>query len=139
MRASFGRRGDNTIKPKQHALSLLRVCRQMHHETYPLWISGILFNFAESSALLYKLTSIPADTYSQHKYVRIGGCALFLTPGTFVHRKEYYSHVWALKFLPGLNLDRLTVLGVKNGGENYNLLDEQIWPWIGGTLFHYAE
>jgi hypothetical protein len=125
-RVSFGRRGDNAIKPKPHALALLRVCRQMHHETHSLWISKILFNFAESSTLLNKLAGIPSDVLSQIKYVRVGGRALFLTPSTFVHRREYYSHVWALKFLPSLRLDRLTILGVKDGRENYNFLDELI-------------
>jgi hypothetical protein len=37
-----------------------------------------------------------------------------------------YSHAWALKFLPELSLDRLIVLGVKDGKENYNVLDDLI-------------
>ena len=98
----------------------------MHHETHALWISRILFNFEDISTLLNKLTVLPPSTLSQIKNLRIGGRALFLAPGTFVHRREYYSHVWALKFLPELSLDRLTVLGVKDGRENYNVLDDLI-------------
>ena len=125
-RVSFGRKGDNVIKPRPHALAILRVCRQMHHETHALWVSRILFNFEDISTLLNKLTVLPPSTLSQIKTLRIGGRALFLAPGTFVHRREYYSHVWALKFLPELSLDRLTVLGVKDGRENYNVLDDLI-------------
>lgn len=126
-RISFGRRGkDNFIVPRPHALAILHVCRQMYHETASLWLSRILFNFEDISTLLNKLTAPPPEILPQIRNIRIAGRALYLAPGTFVHRREYYSHAWALKFLPELSLDRLTVLGVKDGRENYNVLDDLV-------------
>jgi hypothetical protein len=125
-RITFGRRGDNVVVPRPHALAILRVCRQIHHETHSLWISRILFSFEDTATLLNKLTGLPQGILPQIKNLRMSGRALFLAPGTFVHRREYYSHAWALKFLPELSLDRLTVLGVKDGRENYNVLDDLV-------------
>lgn len=125
-RVTFGRWGDNVVVPRPHALAILRVCRQTHHETKSLWLSRVLFNFLDISTLLNKLSGLPQGILPQIKNLRISGRALFLAPGTQMHRREYYSHAWALKFLPELSLDRLIVLGVKDDKENYNVLDDLI-------------
>jgi len=83
----------------------------------------ILVSFEDIYSLLDKLYSIQASSLSQIRHIRTGGRALFMAPGTQVHRRKNYSHCWALKFFPELSLDRLTVLGVPDGRENYNFLD----------------
>lgn len=71
--------------------------------------------------MLDKLTRTdPAAIVSQIWHVRVGGRPLMLSPPDD-DDDVYYRLAWALKLLPDLNLDKLTVLGDTIGTVAYIL------------------
>jgi hypothetical protein len=65
---------------------------------------------------------LPPTTLSQIRHLRTSGRPLMLQPIGY-DDDVYYRLVWALKLLPGLRLDRLTVLGSSRGEIGYDTLD----------------
>jgi hypothetical protein len=119
---STGRIGRRTLKPAPHSLALLRVCRQIYKECKYFWLSRVLFNFESVESLLDKLSPLPLATLSQIRHVRTRGDTLMLSPPD-ADDDVYYRLVWALKLLPGLQLDTLTVLGQTQGPLDYETLE----------------
>jgi hypothetical protein len=98
------------------------VCRQIYEEGKALWISRVLFNFENVESLLDKLSALPHATLSQIRHVRTRGQSLMLSPPDD-DDDVYYRLAWALKLLPGLQLDTLTVLGQSQGLLDYDTLE----------------
>ncbi|KUJ23935.1 uncharacterized protein LY89DRAFT_776141 [Mollisia scopiformis] len=117
-RVTFGQRpisrhNHKSIKPATHFLALLHVCRQIFEETKYVCLGRVLFNFERVESLLDKFSSIPSNTVSQIRHVRTRGYPLVL-----IFHEDHGVHdrlVWALKLLPSLQLDTLTVLGSWDG------------------------
>lgn len=131
---STGRTEHKNIKPAAYSLALLRVCRQIFEETKTLWLRRLLFNFESIICLLDKLSSIPSTALSQIRHLRTRGHPLVLS---FEDDDVYYRLAWALKLLPSLRLDTLTVLGSSSGIVNYDTLEGLIQHGNGWKELHY--
>lgn len=126
-RITFGKKSTSritttTMKPAPNALAILRTCRQINQEAGAFWLGHVLFNFEHPEDLLDKLSVLPPTTLSQIRHLRTSGRPLMLQP-TGDDEEVYYRFAWALKLLPGLRLDRLTVLGWSRGEIGYDTLD----------------
>lgn len=103
--------GDCTVIPLPNSLALIRVNRQIHSETVPLWLAQVLFNFASPTALLDKLYALPRDTLRCIRHVRVGHLPIQVKSSN--QPEEHWcttSLMWILKLLPALDLATLTVL-----------------------------
>jgi hypothetical protein len=141
IRLTFGKRATSrittkTMKPATNALAILRACRQINQEAGPLWLGQILFSFENPEDLLDKLSALASTTLSQIRHVRTGGCPLMLQP---IEDDDdvYYRLVWVLKLLPGLRLDKLTVLGYSGGEIAYDTLEGLIKHGTGWRELHF--
>lgn len=108
---TFSFRGETTVfRPLPGALAILHVCRSVHKETRDLWLSRVTFDFVNIESALDKLASLPQDRLSQVRYMKVGGRPLALSsnPARFWDGLQY-NVAEALTFLPGLQLDTLTV------------------------------
>ena len=126
-RITFGERSidrftTKTMKPAPNALAILRTCRQINQEARAFWLGHVLFNFENPEDLLDKLSILSPTTLSQIRHLRTSGRPLMLRP-VGDDDEVYYRLVWALKLLPELRLDRLTVLGSSRGEIGYDTLD----------------
>jgi hypothetical protein len=70
-----------------------------------------LFAFERVHDLLEKLSSVPRGVVEQIRHIRVGSQPILLLPPPDYRNKVLVKLVWALKLLPGLRLDTLTVLG----------------------------
>ncbi|KAJ7364620.1 hypothetical protein DFH08DRAFT_275136 [Mycena albidolilacea] len=101
--------GQRTV-PAPNALALLRTCRQVHLEIGRTWLHQILFSFESAQEMLEKLTDIPPATRALIRHVRVSGDPLMLLDEDDEGVVCYcLSQVFTI--LPGLALDRLTILG----------------------------
>jgi hypothetical protein len=140
-RITFGKRYTSwiitkTMKPAPNALAILRTCRQINQEAGPLWLGHVLFNFENPEDLLDKLSTLPSITLSQIRHVRTSGRPLMLQP-IGDEDDVYYRLVWALKLLPELRLDKLTVLGPSSGEVAYDTLEGLIKYGNGWRELHF--
>ncbi|KAJ6190888.1 hypothetical protein N7519_000909 [Penicillium mononematosum] len=94
-------------------------------EAEDLWLGLVLFNFEDAEGMLDKLSTLPLSTLSEIRHLRVGGSPLMLQPIDY-DDDVYCRLVWALKLLPGLRLDKLTVLGPSDGRLAYDTLDRLI-------------
>lgn len=113
------------MKPAPNALAILRTCRQINQEAGAFWLGNVLFSFEHAEDLLDKLSILPPTTLSQIRHLRTSARPLMLQPIGYYH-DVYYRLAWALKLLPGLRLDRLTVRGWSRGELCYDTLDTLI-------------
>lgn len=125
-RITFGKRltslsTKKTMKPAPNALAILRTCRQINQEARAFWLGHVLFNFEHVGDLLDKLSILPPTTLSQIRHLRTSARLLMLVQLDTTMRC-IYTLTWALKLLPGLRLDRLTVLAWSDEFA-YNTLD----------------
>ncbi|KAM3422969.1 hypothetical protein BST61_g448 [Cercospora zeina] len=116
------------------SLALLRTCKRTHSEIGTRWLSQTLFHFEDPGALLDKLASVSDDIRSQIRYLRVSGDSLKVTWG---YDEVYWPTAQALKMLPGLNLDRLTILGHKHPRISYDTLDNLIKYSSGWRELYY--
>lgn len=138
-RFSFGKGpfqlfGHIKLKPAPNGLALLRTCRRAQLEIGDSWLRHVLFCFADVEAMLDKLTALPVDTLAKIRHMRVGRNAR-LKIGRIGPR--YYPLVSALKLLPGLRLDQLTVFGPLVTIENYELLDGLVEDGNGWKILRY--
>ncbi len=117
-------------------LALLRVCRQIYKEGKSFWLGRVLFNFEDVESLLDKLSQLLVATLSQIRHVCTRGHTLMLSPPDS-DDDVFYRLVWALKLLPGLQLETLTVLGQSQGLMNYDTLEGLIKHGDGWKELHY--
>lgn len=124
------------IKPTPNALSLLRVCRRANEEIGDGWLKQVLFNFEEPETMLNKLTPLPTTTLSQIRHLRVREYVTIL--GYPNDGQSYYQLASALKLLPGLQLDTLTVLrGHGDGVYSYGSLNGLIAESDGWKELHF--
>ncbi|KAH6845575.1 hypothetical protein B0I37DRAFT_380586 [Chaetomium sp. MPI-CAGE-AT-0009] len=107
------------VKPAPHGLALLRTCWRARLEIGDSWLRHVLFSFEDPYTMLDKLSTLPIETLSKIRHLRVSGEQLEYTIWEEV---EAYPLAGALKLLPGLRLDQLTVIGVAEGPANYNTL-----------------
>ncbi|MCJ1234743.1 hypothetical protein MMC14_002706 [Varicellaria rhodocarpa] len=114
-----------TMIPAPNNLAILYTCGKINHEAGLLWLRQVLFSFEQSEDLLDKLSPLPSTMLSQIRHIRTGG--LFLTL-LLNGDDDYttYSLAWALKLLPALRLDKLTVLGSRYDENSYDTLKDLI-------------
>lgn len=72
------------------------------------WLSQVTFQFGDPKDMLDKLADLPAGIHSQIRHLRIYGASLKLTSED---GESYFRTAQALKLLPNLQLDVLTVIG----------------------------
>ncbi|KAJ7167610.1 hypothetical protein C8R46DRAFT_1093566 [Mycena filopes] len=120
------------ITSRSHTLALLRTCRQVYTEIGTSWLQQVLFSFETLSAMLDKLTNIPTATRALIRYVRVCG-----EPFYFDDVCITYHVCQALTLLPGLALERLTVLGPRTREERYKTLDELVRRGAGWRELYY--
>lgn len=123
------------MKPAPHSLALLRACRQIHEEMKGShWLEKVLFCFERVEELLDKLSPLPTTTLSKIRHIRTGGTPLNVEPLIWVTKLDSFHHLftkeyslaWALKFLPALQLDTLTVLFGRSDGRTYEAVESLI-------------
>ncbi|KAI1864838.1 hypothetical protein JX265_004154 [Neoarthrinium moseri] len=127
-RVSHGRRPLGEVKclritPAPNSLSLLKTCRRARAEIGHSWLSQVLFNFEDVKTMMEKLTAVPLRTLSAIRHLCVRGHSLTLS---CPEKKMYYNLVHGLKFLPGLQLDTLTVLNLYGNCVTYDVLNSLI-------------
>ncbi|SPQ18238.1 595b4278-7ac7-4ce7-ba6c-15d2eeaa20f0 [Thermothielavioides terrestris] len=96
------------FRPAGNGLALLRTCRRARLEIGDSWLRYVTFCFEDIETMLDRLSARPIDTLSKLRHMRIRGDLFKLSHSDYdVHHRL----VSALKLLPGLRLDQLTVLG----------------------------
>ena len=140
-RITIGNRSTSRItskrmKPAPNPLAILRTCRQVNQEAGALWLGHVLFNFENPEDMLDKLSTLPSTTLSQIRYVRTRGRPLMLQP-IGDDDDVYYRLAWVLKLLPGLRLDKLTVLGSSSGEVAYDTLEGLVKYGNGWRELHF--
>ncbi|KAJ7491242.1 hypothetical protein FB451DRAFT_1514938 [Mycena latifolia] len=117
---ALGRISHQRIGHAPNGLALLRTCRQVHAES--------------PEAMLDKLANIPIATRALIRYARVSGDPLMLS---WEDDDAYYRTSQALKLLPGLALDRLTVLGPRGREVCYETLDMLVRHGAGWRELYY--
>jgi hypothetical protein len=125
-RLAFGKRAYNLevghriqSAGRGKALAVLRTCRRMRDEVGTSWLKQVLFHFEDPHRLLKKFSGIPTALLKQIRHVRVLGDVIELTPS----EEYYYCTARILRLLPGLELDRLTVLGARDPVLSYETLN----------------
>ncbi|RFU78380.1 hypothetical protein TARUN_3902 [Trichoderma arundinaceum] len=103
-----------------HGLALLLSCRKANAEIGSTWLSQVLFCFESAEVMLDRLTCISPETLSLIKHVLVIGHPLVIST---INRNSIYTAAELLALLPGLKLDRLTVLGPQNIGISHDTVD----------------
>jgi hypothetical protein len=116
------------------ALALLRTCRRMQDEIGVSWLPKVLFHFEDPESLLNKLAIIPITTRKQIRHVRVSGDPLMIS---WEDDDVYYRTAQALKLLPGLQLDTLTILGNRGAAVGYHTLNMLVRCSDGWKELHY--
>lgn len=122
------------IIPAPNALALLRTCHRAHAEIGHRWLHELLFSFETPVAMLDKLSNISIETRSMIRHVRVSGDPLMLT---FPEDDVFYRTHAALKLLPGLRLDRLTVMGTRTSMVSYETLNKLVGLSNGWKELYY--
>ncbi|KAM7186034.1 hypothetical protein V8F33_012025 [Rhypophila sp. PSN 637] len=136
-RLSFGEKSPRPlesvkIKPAPHGLALLRTCHRVKYEIGDRWLRQVLFHFEHPLAMLDKLTALPHRLISQVRHVRVRAGDIFLDDCLV------YDLRYALKLIPGLKADILTVMGFMPGaGAQYNTLNKLIRGSEGWKELHF--
>ncbi|KAJ7191850.1 hypothetical protein GGX14DRAFT_701502 [Mycena pura] len=131
---SLGRISRLRITSAPNSLALLRTCRQIHAEIGTSWLQQVLFVFEDPNSMLDKLANIPSTTLALIQHARISGDPLMLS---WEDDDVYYRTSQALKLLPGLALDRLTVLGTRGPEVCYQTLDMLVRHGAGWKELYY--
>lgn len=129
-----GRIGVVKIKPAPNGLALLRTCRRAQLEIGDSWLRYVLFCFEDTKTMLDKLSALSVDTLSKLRHMRVSGDTLMLS---YFDADVFYRLVSALKLLPGLQLDQLTVLGGHGIQVSYDTLGGLVKDGNGWETLRY--
>lgn len=130
---AVARRSRIRAKPATtHALAVLQTCRRASAEIGDTWIGQILLHFEGPREMLDRLTPLPHSTLSKIRYL----CVVADNWREDVHN-TYHELSAALKLLPGLRLDALTVLGTRFAPVSYETLTGLIRESYGWKELHY--
>ncbi|KAJ7724862.1 hypothetical protein B0H16DRAFT_1665957 [Mycena metata] len=124
---ALGRIDQLRITSAPNALALLRSCRQVRAEIGNTWLQQVLFVFEDPNSMLDKLANIPTTTLALIRYARISGETDSI----------YYRTSQALKLLPGLALNRLTILGPRDHEVSYQTLSMLVRHGAGWKELYY--
>lgn len=109
------------LRPAPNSLALLRVCRRVSCEIGDSWIGQVLFSFGDTKMMVEKLRTLQPSTLAKLRHMRITGGR---EPKIWIEQNPDASTLrgWdgMFKLLPGLCLDRLTVLGHYSSGSIVN-------------------
>ncbi|KAL2276570.1 hypothetical protein FJTKL_00745 [Diaporthe vaccinii] len=148
-RLSFGKRpariagkmGNVHLRPAPNSLSLLRVCRRVTDEIGDSWLGQVLFSFEDPKTMLDKLADLDPQALAKLRHMRYLSDDML----TFKIRVDDGQHTgWrfrldnVLKLLPGLRLDRLTVVGGPGAQFGYRALDPLINHSDGWKELYYV-
>ncbi|KAK4139489.1 uncharacterized protein C8A04DRAFT_15821 [Dichotomopilus funicola] len=107
------------VTPAPNSLAALRICRRARLEIGDSWLRHILFYFPGLHTMYKRLSVLPVETITKLRHVRMSG-EKFLFPCEGRNKTHCrYSIFDALRRLPGLQLDQLTILGGSWSGCNY--------------------
>ncbi|KAL2851272.1 hypothetical protein BJX68DRAFT_266181 [Aspergillus pseudodeflectus] len=125
------------MKPVPNSLAILRSCRFINREIGSSWLGQVLFAFERLHDLLEKLSSMPRPVVEQIRHIRVGSQPILLPSPPQYGDSVFVRLVWALKLLPGLCLDTLTVFGDHGPDVAYITLDDLVncgnkWHYITG-------
>ncbi|KAI0012058.1 hypothetical protein F4779DRAFT_570308 [Xylariaceae sp. FL0662B] len=99
----------NDIVPSSpDPLAILRTCRQAYYEIGDTWLQGVLLIFANLETMFDKLTALRADALSRIRHLCVVDSMIYLMRADDSYETCSLSSL--LRFLPGLRLDRLTVI-----------------------------
>lgn len=139
--ATFQRIKPTVNKTHSQALAILRTCRLISQEIGLRWTDWTVFRFESAEALLDVLTEAPTTCVASIRHIQVSSKPIMLS---LPHDDVYYRLSWALKLLPHLRLDTLTVLGGHAndtaGGPaqiDYTTIDEMIRYGTGWRQLHY--
>lgn len=119
-----------------YSLSILRTCSAIYRETKDLWIDQVTFVFANTEDMLDRLAPLPPSTISQIRHACVGGRTLPLCSSS-THPGHDYKVTWALKLIPDLRLDTLTVLDENEPVDCYATINGLIWYGNGWKELRY--
>lgn len=129
----------SALRPSPNSLSLLRTCSRISDEVGDSWLGQVLISFEDVKTMLDKLTSLDSQTLGKLRHMRYSERRL--TREFPARRTSFLKHqhglLRILKLLPGLCLDRLTVLGHHNKVSRYCELDNLIIHSDGWEGLHY--
>ncbi|KAL4808656.1 hypothetical protein BDV18DRAFT_88333 [Aspergillus unguis] len=97
------------IKPALHSLAILRACRLIHQEAQSAWLPQVLFAFETLEDMLDKFSSLPAETLSQIRHLRVSSRAR-MPWGRQDHGHDHTPArvLWCLQLFPALRLNTFT-------------------------------
>ncbi|KAF7361028.1 hypothetical protein MSAN_01133200 [Mycena sanguinolenta] len=131
---ALSRIGRQRIASVPNTIAILRTCRQIRAEIGTIWLHQVLFCFESPEAMLNKLANIPIATRALVRHVRVSGDPLMLS---WEDDDVYYRTHQVLKLLPGLALDRLTILGSRVPEVCYETLDKLVHHGTGWKELYY--
>ncbi|KAJ7167600.1 hypothetical protein C8R46DRAFT_1034265 [Mycena filopes] len=108
--------------------------RLVHADIGTSWLQQVLFAFEDPDTMLDKFANIPSSTLALIRHARISGDPLMLS---WPEDDVYYRTSQALKLLPGLALDRLTVLGSRIPEVSYQTLSMLVRHGAGWKELYY--
>ncbi|KAM7211823.1 hypothetical protein V8F06_012796 [Rhypophila decipiens] len=125
------------IKPAPHALALLRTCHRVKYEIGNRWLRQVLFHFEDLAAMLDKLTALPHRLISHVRHVRVRADSILISSPRPGDEDDLLHHdlLHALKLIPGLKVDVLTVMG--QPGAQYDTLNRLIRGSDGWKELHF--
>lgn len=124
------------VRCAPNGLALLRACRRAYFEVGDSWVRHVLFSFESMTAMVDTLSELPADTISKVRHARIRGDFDCLhLPGA--RSITLCSLTPLLEFLPGLQLEELTVLGSNSASLNYQAIFELVRYGSGWKRLRY--
>ncbi|KAJ0414386.1 hypothetical protein BJY00DRAFT_318871 [Aspergillus carlsbadensis] len=114
------------MKPAPNSLAILRSCLLINREIESSWISQVLFTFERVHDLLEKLSSVPRAVVERIRHIRVDANPLTSVRPLNYRNSVFVKLAWALKLIPGLCLDTLTIIGDDRPELTYAALDELV-------------
>lgn len=109
------------LRPAPNSLTFLRVCRRVNGEIGDSWMDQVLFSFRDTKLMLEKLGTLRPSTLAKLRHMRITGREPILEVERNYQTTHHFGWAEMFKLLPGLCLDRLTVLGDHPPSSSVNL------------------
>ncbi|KAK3371892.1 hypothetical protein B0H63DRAFT_401559 [Podospora didyma] len=125
---------ESNFQPPTDRLALLRTCRRARLEIGDSWLRHVQFCFRNIAAMLDNLSALPVATLSKLRQMRVSGDVLMINPSFNPNPLCLDS---ALKLLPGLQLDQLTVLSGHENRRHYDGLSRLIKHSNGWKTLRY--
>ncbi|KAL4938520.1 hypothetical protein BDV06DRAFT_225923 [Aspergillus oleicola] len=106
-------------------LAILRSCRLINAEIGNSWLGQVEFKFKNVKIMLEKLSAVPRAVIEKIRRVFVASDELMIWPDELEDGLDY-TLPWALKLLPDLCLDTLTVIGTSKPRVEYDTLNDLV-------------